>query len=98
MGLQCCEARHAAHVRLVRRFRNAPEYPAPWITNNIPPTIELQSYYNYEDNVAQSGMDISQLPDKYAAGGLVPKTAATAAFDEAYDIPNTFTLLNPFLL
>lgn len=98
MEMQCTEARHAAHVRLIRRFTNAPENPAPWITNNIPPTITLQPFYNYEDNVGQSGIDIAQLADKYAPGGTVPTTAATAAFDEAMDIPTVLTLLKPYFL
>lgn len=96
--IQATMARHAAFVRLMRRLIPAvsPEYPAPWITNNIPPTIALQSYYVNEDNATQKNVTITNLPDTNIPSGLVPQMSATAAFDEAYDLPTVLGLMGPF--
>jgi len=96
--IQATEARHAAYVRLVRRLNPSlsPEYPAPWITNNIPPTAALQPYYVTEENVQQENVIITTLPDTYNTSGTVPQISATAAFDEAYDITRVGTLMAPF--
>lgn len=93
----CTEGRHAAHVRLVRRFAGALEGPAPWITNNIPPTIPLQYLYNGEDNVIQSDITITSLPDTYDPSGTVPQISATAAFDETLDKATVKSYIAPFL-
>lgn len=93
------EARHASFVRLLRRSElNAPEYPGPWINNNIPPAISLQPFYNGEDNAVQSGVTITSLPDKYnPADGTVPQASATAAFDEPLTQASVTSLLSPFM-
>ena len=99
--IQSTEGRHAAHVRLIRRQPpiSAPENPAPWINNNIPPTIALQSYYLGEDNTQQiGGIDISALKDSYSSTGTVPLLSATAAFDEGMDSATILSLIQPFLL
>jgi hypothetical protein len=89
------EARHAAHVRYLRRMPNvnAPDYPAPWIDNNIPPAVAFQQYYNGEDNVVQNGITITSLP---GINGNIPKISATAAFDEPYDLATVRKLILPF--
>ena len=104
LEMQCTEARHAAHIRLVRRNMgigvNA-DYPAPWITNNVPPSAvpidRFQAWYAGEDNVTQSGIYITSLTD-VPAGGTVPKISATAAFDEPMDAAALNTLMYPFKL
>ncbi len=93
MRLQCANARHASHVRYIRRLLDyalAPEHPAPWITNNIPPLAGLQAFYNGEELQGQEGIDITTLP------GTVPAASATAAFDEPKDKGSVLTLLAPF--
>lgn len=98
MQLQCAEARHAAHVRYVRRMSGtALEYPAPWITNNIPPTVGTQNYYVGEDNVQQLNVTTTILADQYSSTGVVPQVSATAAFDEPYDKTTIQSLIAPFL-
>lgn len=98
MQIQATKARHAAYVRLMRRLRPAisPEYPAPWITNNIPPSIPLQPYYTQEDNATQKGIIITTLPDSYVPSGVVPQMSATAAFDEPLDLTTANNLMAPF--
>ena len=105
MELQSTEARHAAHVRLIRRLLGtalAPDYPAPWINNNIPPAgtppDQFQAYYLNEDNVLQNGIKITGLPDAYSSTATVPQLSATAAFDEAYDKTTVTNLIKAFML
>jgi hypothetical protein len=90
-------ARHAAHVRLLRRLPdiNAPESPAPWINNNIPPALPLQPYYTGEDNAVQRGINITTLP---GINGNIPKVSATAAFDEPFGQSVIADLTGPFKL
>lgn len=94
--VQATKARHAAYIRLVRRLAGAPEYPAPWITNNIPPTLQLQTYYENENNVTQKGVIVTTMPDTYGPLGNVPEPSATAAFDEPYDLTKITALMSPF--
>ncbi|MBL7692568.1 MAG: ferritin-like domain-containing protein [Flavipsychrobacter sp.] len=96
--LQAAEARHAAFVRHIRRIApiSAPEEPAPWITNNIPPTIPFQSYYLSEDKVEYNGVIALNLPNPYYNNGQTPQVSATAAFDEGYDKTKILSLIKPF--
>ncbi len=77
------EARHASFIRLVRRFAGAIDNPKPWIANNMPPTIPLQSFYLGEDNTIQKGIDVSQFTGYN--GVAITRAAATEAFDEPMD-------------
>ena len=100
MQLLSVEGRHASHVRLVRRFTtSAPDYPKPWITNNIPinysPVNAFQSYYLGEDNIVQLNIDITTLP---GITGTLSETAATEAFDEPLPQATVLSLIAPFLL
>ena len=97
LEISCVEARHAAHVRYVRRLRGgaAPDYPAPWITNNIPPVVALQANYLGEDNVNQDGIVITSLS---GVSGTIPQASATAAFDEPLDQSTVTNLIAPFFL
>jgi len=103
--LLATEGRHAAYIRLIRRNMGAPEIPAPWINNNIPPTSSvpgsvnvLQPFYNGEDNTTQLNITITSLPD---ITGTIPEWSATAAFDEPLSqaaITGIGGLLTPFIL
>jgi hypothetical protein len=94
------EARHAAYVRHVRRLPpvSAPETPSPWISNNIPPAIAFQGYYNGEENAEQNGVVITALPNIYYNDGYMPKISATAAFDEPFDKTRVLAHIAPFKL
>jgi hypothetical protein len=99
MRIQSTEARHASFIRLMRRFgpTSAPEYPAPWISNNIPPTIPTQPYYLGEDNTMQTGVEIASLTNTNYSDSRGPKISLTAAFDEGYDKATIKTLVAPFI-
>ena len=89
------EGRHAAHSRLLRRLMGAPEVPAPWITNNIPPIADMQPNYQGEQNNTQLGILITSLP---GVTGTIPELSATAAFDEPLDKATVLSLLAPYIL
>lgn len=96
--LSAAEGRHAAFIRLVRRNMGAPETPAPWITNNIPPHTTgefFQPNYNGEENTGQMNMDIASLP---GIGGTIPALSASAAFDEPIDLAFVTNFFLPFIL
>lgn len=85
MRLQSVIGRHASHVRFVRRQLGpvvAPDYPTPWITNNIPPIAAFQPYYNGEETIGQRNIDITALP---GVDGNISATDAASAFDEPFD-------------
>ncbi len=89
------EGRHAAHPRLLRRLMNAPEVPAPWITNDIAPNPAFLNNYEGENNGTQMGVVITNLAD---GTGTVPQLSATAAFDEPLDKTTVMSLFTPFIL
>ena len=98
MRLQTANARHAAHVRFVRRqlgYTVAPEHPAPWISNNIPPIVDFQTYYNSEENIGQENIDITSFA---GVAGSVPMKSATAAFDEPFASAAIGSFMAPFLV
>ena len=93
------EARHASHVRTLRRYTGAPEVPAPWITNDISPDIAFKANYAGEDNLTQiGGIVIDTLPDTYNSSGVVPQISATAAFDETLDVTTVSAYFAKFML
>jgi Ferritin-like domain len=95
--LLATEGRHASFIRLIRRNApvSAPEIPAPWINNNIPPTVAWQSFYLGEDNTVQKDVSITSLK---GVNGYIPELSATAAFDEPLAKATVLSLLSPFIL
>jgi hypothetical protein len=99
LQIHSVEARHASHVRTVRRYTGAAEHPAPWITNDISPSVGFQTNYKGEDNLIETGgIVINNIPDKYDSSGSVPKISATAAFDETLDNATVMSFFTPFML
>ena len=95
LQLSSVDARHASFVRLVRRNAGAIDVPKPWITNNIPPSSNLQAFYLGEDNQTQRGINIYSLP---GVSGDLSETNATEAFDEPLDMATVNSLLAPFMM
>jgi len=78
LRIHAVEARHAAHIRYMRRNQNGSLEPTlkPWIenaTNGVPP---IQAVYEGEDNDVQATITITNI------AADVDKDDATAAFDE----------------
>lgn len=78
LQIHSVEARHAAHLRYMRR--NLPSAPQPslkpWITNADNDVAAIQPVYAGEDNVVQGGVTITGIANE------VDKAAATESFDE----------------
>lgn len=96
--LQAAEARHSAFIRRIRRIAPilAPEEPAPWINNNIPPTIPFQPVYLSEDNVEHEGVVVLNLPNNFSTDGKIPQISATAAFDEVLAKDKALAIIKPY--
>lgn len=78
LRIHSVEARHAAHLRYMRRNLPSAPQPAlkPWITNAENNVSIIQPVYAGEDNDVQGGVTITGIAAE------VNKAAATEAFDE----------------
>lgn len=93
LQIHSVEARHAAHVRLIRHKAGSAE--KPWISGNTAPVAAVQANYNGEENVNQGGVTITSLA---GVTGNVSALAATESFDEPLDKATVVTLVTPFFL
>jgi hypothetical protein len=103
LNIHSVEARHASHIRQMRRAR-AIAFPAnplytgvamakPWIENaesNIN-SAAVQPSYAGEDQGTQLGVNI-------ASTGGVSAAAATASFDEPLTQAQVLTIVDPFII
>lgn len=82
LNIHSVEARHASHIRQMRRARGgAAANLKPWITGaNDTGVGAVDPIYAGEDNKVQAGADITTLN---GVGGKISINAATEAFDEA---------------
>lgn len=82
LQIHSVEARHASHIRQMRRARGgAAANQKPWITgaNDSGIGAVVDPIYAGEDNKVQAGVDITTLN---GVGGKVSMDAATQSFDE----------------
>ncbi|MFD1768863.1 ferritin-like domain-containing protein [Sphingobacterium suaedae] len=82
LQIHSAEARHASHIRQMRRARGgAAASQKPWITGGNDSGIGAAAdpIYAGEDNKVQAGVDITSLS---GVNGKLPITAVTQAFDE----------------
>lgn len=82
LQIHSVEARHAAHVRQMRRDRGgAAGNQKPWITgaNDSGIGAVVDPIYAGEDNKVQAGVDITMLQ---GVGGRISSDAATESYDE----------------
>lgn len=106
LNVHSVEARHASHVRQMRRARgtataNTTLYSGsikPWINqkdSNIgvaPYAAAVQGNYNGEENIVQGGVNITSLP------GNASLDAASASFDEPLTKAQVLMLVDPFIV
>lgn len=95
-AIQATEARHAAHLRLMRRGKGGVATNLkPWIVgaNDTGVGVVVSPLYVGEDNKTQAGIDITQLD---GIGGKVSSNAATAAFDELLTSEQILEIVEPF--
>lgn len=82
LQIHSVEARHAAHIRQMRRARGgAAGNQKPWITgaNDSGIGAVVDPIYAGEDNKMQGGLDVTTLN---GVGGKISSNAATESFDE----------------
>ena len=92
LQIHSVEARHAAHIRRMRRdLASSPANQKPWITlkdrGGLPALV--QPIYDGEEITNQAGINI--------ATGNVSANAASEAFDEPLDTAQVTAIVSPFL-
>ncbi|RXK83939.1 ferritin-like domain-containing protein [Filimonas effusa] len=97
LNIHSVEARHASHIRQMRRAAGHSADVKPWITGNSSniASTAVQNSYNGEDNVTQGGVNITTLP---GASGNISVTAATEAFDEGLTPAQVTNIVTPFII
>ena len=96
LQIHSVEARHAAHVRRMRRdFAAAPAVQKPWITGKdlggLPALI--QPVYDGEEITTQAGVNITGT----FGGVTISAAAASEAFDEPLTTEQVTAIVTPFL-
>lgn len=91
LNIHSVEARHASHIRQMRKARGASV--KPWITGNDSGGIGAAVAGNYagEQNVVQSGVTITNIN-----GFTISTDAATESFDEPLTDAQVIALVTPF--
>lgn len=94
LQIHSVEARHASHVRYVRRIRNSDTTIKGWITGNTPTVAAVAASYAGDDNTVQGGVNITTLN---GVSGNVSTNAATEAFDEPLTMAQVLAIVKPFI-
>jgi len=94
LQIHSVEARHAAHIRSMRRAAGGPLVagtPKPWITGNQSNIASpaVQASYNGEELTTQAGVNI--------VGISTSADVATESFDEPLDMTAVLNIVNPFI-
>ncbi len=93
LDIHSVEARHASHLRMLRKMRGVSI--KPWITgaNDTSIGTAVDASYAGENNVVQGPVTITSLP---AVSGTTSVNAATEAFDEPLDMATVVGIVTPF--
>lgn len=98
LQIHSVEARHAAHLREMRKALGA-LIPSgvdvkPWITLNQSGigSPEVQASYNGEENVTQAGVAITNI-----GGNMISAAAASESFDEPLTKAEVLAIVSPFI-
>src|SRR5690606_26031876 len=97
LQIHAAEARHASHIRQMRRARGgAAANQKPWITGAYDSGIGavVDPVYAGEDNKVQAEVDITMLP---GVSGKLSAAAATQSFDEPLDATAVFDIAKLFI-
>lgn len=99
LNIHSVEARHAAHIRQMRRV-NGGLVPAginvkPWITLNQSgiDSAAVQASYNGEESTTQAGIQIVNIN-----GQTISATAASESFDEPLTMAQVLAIVDPFIV
>ena len=97
LNIHSVEARHASHIRQMRRAAGFSTDAKPWISgnnSNIGSAV-VQASYNGEDNVTQGGINITTLP---GISGTISAVVASEAFDEGLTPTDITGIVAPFII
>jgi hypothetical protein len=98
LQIHSVEARHAAHIRYMRRNKPSQLVSGdvkPWITgkdSNIP-VAAVQASYDGEETTTQAGIEIVNIN-----GRTISAAAASEAFDEPLTMQQVLAIADPFLV
>lgn len=102
LNIHSVEARHAAHIRYMRRARQTANPGNALYTGDIKPWIVLnqsnigspavQATYNGEEVTTQAGVNILNV-----GGGTFSPEAASGAFDEILTSAQVLAIVDPFI-
>lgn len=98
LNIHSVEARHASHIRQMRRGRGgAAAALKPWITgaNDTGIGAAVNASFAGEDNVTQAGVNITSI---MGVGGNISTNAATEAFDEPLTKEQILAIVAPFIV
>jgi hypothetical protein len=91
LRIHSVEARHAAHIRYMRRARGA--NVKPWITGSDTGGIpSIAPVYAGEENTTQGGVQITGI------SSTVDANDATEAFDEPLTMAQVLAIVDPFIV
>lgn len=92
LRIHSVEARHASHIRQMRRARGADV--KPWITNNNAGGVPgVAAVYAGEENATQAGVPITNIN-----GLAISMEDATEAFDEPLTMSQVLQIVDPFIV
>lgn len=92
LNIHSVEARHASHLRLMRRMRGV--NIKPWITGaNDTGVPQVAASFAGEDNKVQAGIDITSFN---GVGAKISLNAATESFDEPLTKDQVLAIVTPF--
>ena len=92
LNIHSVEARHASHLRLMRRMRGV--NIKPWITGaNDTGVPQVAASFAGEDNKVQAGIDITSFN---GVGGKISLNVATESFDEPLTKDQVLAIVAPF--
>lgn len=95
LDIHSVEARHAAHIRQMRRAFISSTTLKPWITgkNSEIASTAVQPSYDGEELTTQAGVNIVNIN-----GQSISANAASEAFDEPLTKAQITTIVNPFIV
>ena len=92
LQIHSVEARHAAHIRYIRKQRGASV--KPWITGNDAGGVPgVTAVYAGEENTTQAGVQITGIN-----GMNISSNAASEAFDEPLTKDQVLAIVDPFII
>lgn len=94
LNIHSVEARHAAHIRRLRRSSGQSTTAKPWITgkNSDIASPAVQASYDGEENTTQAGVQITGINGQ----SIITSDAASEAFDEGLTKAQVLAIVNPF--